>query len=596
MIQASEISRRLLMGGASAILTGCASAWPTIPAKPTQSPPERVTDVHTHLFNAADLPAAGFIKYTVLRPWADRGAARALVDLIVQVVKPLAMTVVEELHALETKSLREVDPETFARGASDRARGRPPSVARLAQRAPAKTTPRPETLDEGYNELGSILAAAYGDASLVARMAAARGRRDSPEFVEVFRRATTAADSSRAGQKAAVDRAVEALRVGPIAREAAVSGDSDFIGAIVRTFAWVVVMLQPRSSHLQRYIKTYSHDGLRPVRVVNLLVDMGAWLHGEEDRNMDGPEPGASIAHQVDFWSQAAKHYEGSVEVLTFAPYCPLQHAYDRRDQTQGGKYLQQLEGWYASGAIAGCKLYPPMGYYPTGNRGKGDEAYTGDDGIRKGVVNAWNSGGSPGTLGNALQDALDAFYAACRTRNIPIIAHSGPSNTPAEKFLDRPNPAHWAPVAAMGVRLMLGHFAFRADLFVKEMTTSAPKTVWAITSAAPLIKAHHNVWIDISYVNEVLGEDAASRKLADDFYEQLRRYCVDPASPTGGCDPEFDQIVYGSDWIMLHREADHRRYLQIARDHMTAARGWPADAFEKIASKNADRFLLRTT
>lgn len=591
MTTASNLSRRLLVGVAGAALAGCATAWPRIPPKPAQPPPTLVTDVHTHMFNAADLPAAGFIKYTVLRPWADRGAARALVDLVVQVVKPLALTVVEELHALETKTLKEVDKDTFARGASDRARGLPPSVGRLAARAPGEPVRAPN-LDDDYNELGQILAAAYGDPGLVARMAAARtARRDSPEFQEVFRRAADAANTARADQHAAVRKAIAAPTL-----DAAARSDPEFVGAIVRTFAWVVVMLQPRSSHLQRYVETYSHDGLRPVRIVNLLVDMGAWLQGEEDRRADGPAPGAFIPDQVRFWNEASKHYAPSIEVLTFAPYCPLQHAYDRRDQTQEGQYLSRLESWYRDGLIAGCKLYPPMGYYPTGNRGRRDGDYVGVDGIRGGVVKAWNAGGPANSLGDALEDALDAFHAVCKTRDIPILAHAGPSNVTAGNFLDRPNPAHWRPVAEMGVRLMLGHFALDARDFVAEMRQPGTRSgVWAIASVAPLIKAHDNVFIDLSYVNEVLGEDPADRQLADDFYAELFRYGTDPSSPAKACDPDFSQIVYGSDWIMLHREADSDHYLQIARDHLTKA-PWPPGTFERIASKNADRFLRRTT
>ena len=596
MTTATKLSRRLLVGAAGAALTGCASAWPPIPRKPTQAPPTLVTDIHTHMFNAADLPAAGFIKYTVLRPYADRGAARALVDLIVQVVKPLAPTVLEERDALRDRKLQSlvVNRETFARGASDRARGRPPSVARLAARAPDRGAPRGADLDQGYNELGSILAAAFGDAGLVTRMAGAT--RDSPAFEEVFRRAAAAADGQGASQRAAVDRAVTTLPATGRASATAASADRDFVGSIVRTFAWVVVMLQPRTTHLARYVKTYAHNGLRPVRIVNLLVDMGAWLQGEEDANPDGPEPAASIPLQVEFWKVAADHYAGSIEVLTFAPYCPLQHAYDRRDQRHQGQYLARLEGWYRDGLVAGYKCYPPMGWFPTGNRGRPDSDYVGSDGIRGGVVKAWNADGAPRPLGDALEDALADFHRVCRARNIPILAHAGPSNVTAGNFIDRPNPAHWKPVAEMGVRLMLGHFALDARDFVAEMKAPGARAgVWAIASVAPMIKAHDNVFIDISYVNEVLGEEPANTQLADEFYAQLFRYGADPASPAKACDPDFSQIVYGSDWIMLHREADSRRYLQIARDHLTRA-PWPAGAFENIISRNADRFLARTT
>jgi len=587
----SCLSRRVLLAGASALVSGCA-AWPKLPPKPDGVRRVGVVDTHVHLFNASDLPIAGFLKFTALRAYADVAAVRALIDLFSTVVKPFSITVKSELAALERRMRPpppEVSAERFAQLATNRSQGLEPQANPPAPTAALATD---QALLDGYSDLAAILLAVNtGDfvlATSALEMKAAGQTKNVAQVQTLHRQAFLSAARSQGREpdrlEADAQRAAQFFSGhGFVKGQALGAADFDpaeFFSSIARTVSWGFILMQPRSNHLKRYLETFSAPDAQPVTIVNLLVDYDHWVG-------DQAADDSSLADQITFWAKAAEYYRGKIELRTFAGYCPLKHAYDRREHGEAGGYLAGLETAFTQGKIAGLKFYPPMGFYPIGNEAYDDAHFVGQDGVGDRVVKAWQKSPAP-LLGAALDQALTETYAMCKRRGVPILSHAGPSNFTAINFADRPDPLGWGRVAQAypSLHIMMGHFAFDAQEFVDAMAgrpTQHP--VWAMTSTASVLKANPNVFIDLAYVNEILGASPERRKLATAFFEALHRYCV-------GADHNFyGQIAYGSDWIMLQREGDQRRYLEIMRKELTSP-AWPQDAVSKIFIKNGERFL----
>lgn len=588
------VSRRMLMASGCAVLSGCA-AWPKLPPKPDGVRRIGVVDTHVHLFNASDLPIAGFLKFTALRAYANVAAVRALIDLFSTVVKPFSITVKSELAALERR-MRPPPPgvsaERFAQLATDRSQGLDPQTSAPQPMAALATD---QALLDGYSDLAAILLAVNtGDFALATsalELKAAGQTKSLAQVQALHRRAFLSAAQSQSREpdrlEADAQRAAQFFSAnGFVARQAFVGAAFDpaeFFSSIARTVSWAFILMQPRSNHLKRYLETFSAPDAQPVTIVNLLVDYDLWV---DDKAADD----SSLADQITFWARAADYYRGKIELKTFVGYCPLKHAYDRRAHGEAGDYLAKLESAFTQGKIAGLKFYPPMGFYPIGNGAYDDAHYVGQDGIGDRVVKAWRKSPGP-ALGVALDQALNATYAMCKRRGVPILAHAGPSNFTAINFADRPDPLGWGRVAQAypSLHIMMGHFAFDAEEFVDAMRGKpTPHPVWAITSTEVVLKANPNVFIDLAYVNEILGTSPDRRSLANAFFAALNRYCFRDGHDFSG------QIAYGSDWIMLQREGDQGRYLEIMRREL-ASPAWPQDAVTKIFVKNGKRFLSPT-
>lgn len=580
-------TRRSLLASGALLTAGCAS-WPGLPPGPRGTGRAGVIDSHVHLFNAADLPVRRFVEYTIARKIGEFPGKSALIDLFTSVVKPLSPTIDEELRILRANlnPPRETSPQLFAEAATARSLGLSVPEIDDGERPSLEKwdADTGDGLAASYDALIALLAAAHLSEAEIepllqpfTRDAASLRRQDGLRR-RVFQATAERADEGPAEVEGRARAALAILQpesmslAGPDEARAV-----EIIGEVVRTVRWGFIMLQSRTSHLQRYLRSYRAPDAQPATVLNLLIDFDAWL-------LDGPSPGCSQTAQIDFWAIVADHYRDDVEIKTFAAYCPLKHTQDVRRNGGGSTYLTVLEEAFRAGKIAGLKLYPPMGFFPLGNAGRDNIEYVGDDGIGSHVVDEWIRTAGSEPMGDALDRCLTAAYEMCHRVGIPILAHAGPSNTPASKFVDRPDPANWLPVARAYPRLhlMMGHFVDDAAKFVEAMEADdAMSDVWAIKSTARLLRTQPNVFVDLSYTEEILG--SGNVDLAVRFFRSLRRYATE--------NDAFDQIAYGSDWIMLQREGDHRRYLEIIRRSMTCA-DWSAPEVEQVFVGNARRFL----
>lgn len=109
------------------------------------------------------------------------------------------------------------------------------------------------------------------------------------------------------------------------------------------------------------------------------------------------------------------------------------------------------------------------------------------------------------------------------------------------------------------------------------------PETSWE-WRLGEFLKSHssQNVFADISYFSEVLTANAEIRtSLAAVFRRWLTEF-----------DPGCDHILFGSDWIMLDKEAGYSHYIESINSFLRTECRLSDDACDKIFRRNATRFL----
>lgn len=529
----SSIARRTVLASGLA-LAACREPIPTLPAD-TRRP---ITDAHLHLFNASDLPISGFIKNVYIPEhlpgwprWAD-----ALIDLFTSLYKPLAITAEAELAGIGRRTSQDdADPAGFGRR----------SAAFIRERSEGRAAD--DALADSYRALTAELRQSTD----------ARETQAAAPLSAALEAAAEDADAGRdpaAGPRVALDAAAASLR---------------------RLIGWGYLMTQSRARHLRDYRAKFGSADARPQTVFSLLVDYDLWL---DDRPAARSDHLAQIAVQRALGS-ASGHPE---KLRLFAGYCPLKHAIDRR--RGGPTHFDRLMNLRRAGQITGFKIYPPMGFQPSGNTALADSAFKPYN--SRGGLAQWGEAGM-GPLGRALDDALQAFYRACVAARAPIVAHAGPGNGAGPSFGLRADPRLWEPVVrAHRVRLSLGHLVNDAEPFIAAVEGKPPYRgdVWALHGSLRMLNRRSpdapDVYGDLAYMPELTADPL----LARNFFRALRE-------AFGPGDPDLSRILFGSDWIMTGLEPGNRRFLEAVETGMGDA-GYTPTQRANILIENAQRFV----
>ena len=555
------ISRRAAVTGAMAVPIACAatSAW----AQPALVP---VVDTHVHLFNAADLPIAGFAKYTLVPDWlGESGKKEALVDFLGGFVKHGATSLEEEIATLPRGEPDDVNPASFGAQASQYMRRREREALRGG-------TP---SLAASYRELEAALVADANYPSGIVKEMTSPGQMSARDRVAVLSTALQqAAEKSERRDTTSWDLGefvTYRSQSGDLARAPLPLGVG--VGDVVRAFGWGYQMLKARRKHLRHYLSSYSGAAVAPRVLVNHLVDYDYWL---DDR------PRSDHVAQLLFYDRLARVSE-PITLLTFAGFCPLRLAIER---ARGGTALfDRLKALHAQGRLAGFKLYPPMGFRPIGNDALGDAEFDPGPSGRRTALDAWRAV-SAGRLGPALDAALRELYQFCQDQAVPIMAHARRSNGAGPEFALRADPKKWEDVAARyRLNIMLGHLIDGPRTFIDSSAGPPRDRSWPLETTIRMLKSASatgsDVYGDLGYIPEIIGQ----RRLARDFFIRLKS----ALGPDG-----LKRVCFGTDWIMLGREKDYDDYLEAVRTGMIAAQYSPAEQAD-ILSGNALRYLRRT-
>jgi predicted TIM-barrel fold metal-dependent hydrolase len=171
---------------------------------------------------------------------------------------------------------------------------------------------------------------------------------------------------------------------------------------------------------------------------------------------------------------------------------------------------------------FAGVKVYPPVGFLPLDNAGRG----------------ALLHGAGQSGLGASLDLCLRAFYSYCEAQQVPVMTHAADSSGYQPGYGQLADPSGWEAVLQEfpNLRLCLGHFGHLDGL--GEDDTLAACSAW-MRRCAVLMQRYPNVYADMS--SSPLAFRAGSRErymaLLGDVFARFPRTRL--------------RVAYGSDfWL----------------------------------------------
>ncbi|HET9639675.1 MAG TPA: hypothetical protein VFP12_10745 [Allosphingosinicella sp.] len=558
----------------------------------------RVGDAHVHLFNLADLPARGFIRHAFVPPAkADRGIFPAALDLIDR-LRTIPVSARDELRDYAAGKPCERVPAS--------------RIFNDANRIIDHESRRSAIGNRGLIGLAKLfdkrldLADSYGFLAAIRNYLDRKAKKHGSSLEQLLGVAPPGGEdvlfggTSHKFKSGMVDWLLRKLVTpeDPQCREAPSSQSEASLDAIREQLLWIHLMVQPRRFILDRYLETILGKTSRPATIVNLLVDYDRWV-------ADRPGEGSSHGEQIAFWTAMAPYcQERGVKLRTFAGFDPLRHAEERLAKNErldkNESYLDERLRYFvqrdtngASHRIHGFKLYPPMGFAPSGNRPFLFESH---DASMEPIRARWAARFPDNQLHVELDKALDHFFGICAAKGIPVMAHARHSNEAGLCFGARASPLGWEDVVTRHrkLHLCLGHFAETKDFLagmerLRRGERPHPRS-WAVTATSRLLAMNQgddptNVYADISYMSELLlKRKGKGRARARAFFLQLKGYCDQ-------FDPECRHLVFGSDWIMLAREYRNQEYVAVIRQGMADAL-WSDQWQENLLHSNLERFL----
>jgi predicted TIM-barrel fold metal-dependent hydrolase len=490
----------------------------------------RLIDIHAHVFNSTDLPARRFLKIVFLHKHPEQGTESLLalgnndvldwlIELFIRITSGRAPDARTEIAMLDGLGLADNAARDF-KAASEITIDR---VAEFLREPP----PSPSSLER---QPGS----AAGAAALKGAVLRAGGVRH-----EDFSAASTETQAA--------------------ARNAF---NSNFdVGVYLR---WFTLFTMYRHALVDQLADYHKRQGYEPILLAPALIDYSKWL---------GEEVASSLMDQVQVMGRISRRPEGPA-VHGYVCYDPLREVFHRRFNELGPAPLQIVRTAIIEHGFLGVKLYPPMGFRPTGN-GQGQQ-------YPREVIEKLNQ-----RVSADLNRAMDDLFALCTNLSASIIAHTAESNAAGPGYARRADPAHWLPALRKypSLRLAFAHFGRFSYVSVGAPRNSKlPESSWEWTFGRTIAEDRSKpLFADLSYFSEVLEEgNAAKRRLMS---QTMRRF-------VRTFDPDVRHILFGTDWLMLGVESRHDLYPEVLAKFLRDDCGFDADAMGRVFHGNAIRFL----
>lgn len=494
-------------------------------------------DAHCHVFNASDLPTTRFLRQVVFEDFPKQSAARILAVRDPDVADEFIQFILRLLGANKAPSAdQEIAFLTTGRGGIPTAQS-----AERARAAAIEDTAR-HLLFLDRKARRAVTMAGSSDLSTL-----------SPLPEEKFL-------NYMLGEPMKTLRASEPLsptRARSASRQA--FGRQDAVG---RYLNWFSLFRLYRHVLVERLISDTERQGFRPLMLTPALVDYDEWLFEDVDAS--------PLTRQMVVMDRISQRMAKTGPVVHgYMGFDPLREVAYRAGKSSISSLATVRTALTEHGFI-GAKLYPPMGFRASGNEPPYPER----------TVKALGFDPS-----KQLDAALLDLYRLCVELDAPILAHGYASNGSGPDYAKRGDPTYWIPVFQQfsALRVCLAHFGgFDARSAGRE-AMPLPEGSWE-WRLGEFIKSQprQNVVADISYFSEVLTAKADVRKsLASSFRRWLAEF-----------DPGRDHILYGSDWIMLGKEAGYDHYIESINAFLRTDCQLSDDACDKIFRRNAMRFL----
>lgn len=471
-------------------------------------------DAHCHIFNADDLPVAQFLEKVVIKSNKDFEAYRTRYGNAIQflvryasdwinTVAPDAKSELNRLQATPNQS----QPRTAAEIEHDEIKHLTKLIEQLKSlRIKSRNFTFREQLVSSYLP-GAIMAQMHREAyplqfSADDLISNADGAHDPNQWVE---------NSEEIAKR--------------IYREAD--------GPLSRYLKWALLLTRHRSELANELANTHGGNAMLATPA---LIDFSNWL--DDSFNVQIPQ-------QIDLMEQISirrARMKLSPRIHALAPFCPLRQILYADGKTGGYNQspLDLVKQAINERGFVGVKLYPPMGFRPSGNAGT--LFY---QNFPKHLDQAFRR-----KLPQRLDASLNELYAWCAAENVPILAHASDSNGSDIGYSSRANPDNWAAVLRTHpkLRLLLAHFGdFDEGFVTKERPRPRLSETWEWRMAKLTQDFSGSpVYLDASYfLSAMLGADHGKRR-------EIRRMMreVFARFPLAR-----QRIVFGSDWVMLGQE-----------------------------------------
>jgi predicted TIM-barrel fold metal-dependent hydrolase len=572
-----DVSRRAtlqMFGAAAASLTlnGCLRG----PKEPVLDLPETfaLADVHCHIFNITDLPAAEFVQHAFLESEGlgdYAGEALKLVDHLLTLFTP---TPDDEWNYLERHDLKDLS-----------------SIATIA----------PETDERRVGALAQFIIARHG--AVFGRRTPADALRDvqiqAAPAAERFLRSFYA--RARENKAISLNLPIEANATA-IARTALTlpqvylaprNNGSVGIGGgfdcpsptdtdhLLYTVRWAFFFTYYRHELLAELMRL---QGGKTQRIYTpSLNDFDYWL--QDDKSKKKP---SAQADQIRVMARIAKMKWQNALVQPVCAFDPLRQIVDER---LGKPNAEQAE-WVVRDAVenqgaVGIKIYPPMGYRPWRN-----------DGLQffgPRVPNIVRQKYCPDVaddcpnLGAEIDARLARIYDFAVKEDVAILTHVSRSqgawrDKNGVTSSERANPRWWLELfnhrigtaqPYKNLRINLGHAGGPWCLAIDQCeatsaacneTNKQARDWFRAVMDALASGAYPNAYADIADLDTVMdeGQDGRLKEIVDEWIKLLHE--LDAKYPNGGLDRALTHVLYGTDWILLGRLPGSGRYAERMR------------------------------
>lgn len=523
--------------------------------------PNRVIDVHSHLFNARYLPLKGVLEGLGVPGWLS-GSVR---DLLYSLTGDADLAYVAPGPGAEETADTAEDPDA---------------------RSFIEVVRRPREFGEWRRAFKMLVAAKMGKRVAAARVPvrAAVASKDREAVLSTLRQDNLYASLERVqrlhlerAEKAVPARGVtgatellEGLEESQAEDEVAIAGvtstwSSNIFGSVldwlldqIKSYIedklgdaaegyvqFLLLMLSSETTLYEEMLATY-RDDQNVVLSVHLMMDMQYGYQGE-------------VAYypfdsgQIDRMAALVQQADG--RLAGFVAFDP------RRDNG-----LQLVQDALEMGNT-GVKLYPPMGYVATGE----------DDVQRM---------------------RFTALYTYCVDNDVPILTHCSPVGFEAYDGAGvKSSPEYWSEVLSQfpKLRLCYGHAGGdMAENIDPDTGTTVPYPGWLADPSqwqdprnfSRMVAEHcaqyEHVYCDFSYLTAVVDDDVARANLVTNLTSALEVYDGDYALG--------DKIMYGADWHMPSMAAGADEFLDVLRQVFQDTALQPYQ--DRFFYLNAERFL----
>jgi predicted TIM-barrel fold metal-dependent hydrolase len=250
----------------------------------------------------------------------------------------------------------------------------------------------------------------------------------------------------------------------------------------------------------------------------DLIRDFSSWrLNNLYALEWLYPDVGIFVGHSLDFdkWLDEDAPVTPAQQddlamllaIVSDGRFMPFVAFDPRRDSESKGMALKAVQEAIEQGGAVGVKLYPPMGFQPSGN-----------------LASLPIPGG-----GLPIETSLWDLYRWCADNGVPILAHTGEKNY-APNGEEAADPENWRPVLEKypDLRIDLAHFGGQTE----------PNSYKWQQTAIGLFGSFHNVYADVACLVPEL--DAPPN-----YWPKLK-------TEVGGNRSIAGRLLYGSDWSLL--------------------------------------------